>query len=52
MSIYPACIALEKNYNGELHIDHIINGLVGVIWPWGYDNQMCFLFFYHHARMK
>lgn len=36
-NVYPVCVALEKNYNGELHIDHILNGVV-LIWPWGYDN--------------
>ena len=36
-NVYPVCIALEKKYNGELHIDHVMNDLV-LIWPWGYDN--------------
>jgi len=36
-NVYPVCIALEKKYTGELHIDHVMNGLV-LIWPWGYDN--------------
>ena len=36
-NVYPVCISLGKNYNGELHIHHIINDVV-LIWPWGYDN--------------
>lgn len=35
--VYPVSVALENRYNGNLQIDHVINGSV-LIWPWGYDN--------------